>query len=158
MSTKTQYFNELKQLIEAYGVDKIAGLLGKTSRGVSNWVSEDPKTPHPNTQLAISELFRKFKAGELVELDPADFKDKYMRSLEDQIATLKSQVNLLTAEMRHIILINQAIAQTNRDLLIEIIAKQRKVPLNELKIEVGKALSVNYEKARKRDIVVDVGK
>jgi hypothetical protein len=110
-------------------------------------------------------VYRKFtthfglKPEESPVIEPGGYSNEdYIMSLRDQISLLKEQVSWLKGEMRHIELTNQAILQANQDLLIEIVAKQKRETVDDIALIVGKAVAVNYERAKKMDIVPSVGK
>jgi hypothetical protein len=65
MSKEPRYLLQINELSKAYPVAVLAKLLGKTERAIQYWTAEeDRKTPGPQTQSRINELFTKHKKGE----------------------------------------------------------------------------------------------
>jgi len=148
--SKTNYLTEIKELVAAYGVEKIASLLESTTRGVGYWIAEKgKKVPHRDTQKKIHELFRKHTSGEPLEAhnghDP-NYREKYIESLERENKRLERDLAASLGEMAERQLYALSISQTNQQLLIELLAKQRRVPVPDLSKEVGKE---NYDRLQK---------
>lgn len=65
MKIAPSYIDEIKSLIKAYGIAKIADLLGVTERGVQFWIAgNQPKMPRNETLAKIHELFIKHQNGQ----------------------------------------------------------------------------------------------
>lgn len=57
---KLDHIQEVRVLIESYGIAEVARLLGTTERGVAYWVAEEgAKVPRKETIAKIHELFVK---------------------------------------------------------------------------------------------------
>lgn len=157
---------EIKRLRGKKSALDVAALIGVSVDRLRKWEERDTDPADTGDIQKVENYFGVPLDG-LVSLSDfdfvqypqgVDFRDKYIKSLEDQVRTLKAQVSLLTGEMRHIELTNQAIVQANQDVLIEILAKQRRASLDAVFLEVSKAVNVNYQRAKKMDIVPDVGR
>lgn len=146
------YLLELNVLLNAYGAGITAGLLNTTERAMQYWQSDPDRTPRKETIRKISELFERHQKGENIVItgQTGDFKDRYIKLLEDQL-------NSATKEMRHIALMNHALLKTNQDVLIELLAKQRKEPFETVSLRLGKVLNDYYSTAKEKGIVIDVG-
>jgi hypothetical protein len=87
------------------------------------------------------------ETSKMQEADPPyGFKDKYILSLERENERLRRDLELSLGEMRHSILLTRAIAETNQDFLIELLAKQRKVSLDVVGEESNR---LNFERYMK---------
>lgn len=157
MAKNSTYISELQALIDAYGAGVIAKLLGVTERGMGYWTQEKPKVPRSETQRTIHELFLKHEFGEDIRLsDKPGLKDELLQSYKDQVDLLKSQLSLKSAELTEIGLINQSLLLTNQDLLIQLLAFQKKQDSKKTAFEVGKVNAQNYLRAKRKDTPADV--
>lgn len=77
-----------------------------------------------------------------------DYREKYIESLERENKRLQKDLGISLGELRHRALLALAIAETNQQLLIELLAKQRKVEQQTLAVEVGKENGVKYQKIK----------
>lgn len=160
MNVITSYIVEIKELIKVYGIDDLAAILGKTPRGIQYWIAEtDPKVPTPTTQRTIHELFVKHQAGENIKgLIEPDYKDKLIASQEREIKRLQKDLDLSLGELRHNILLARAMASTNQSLLIEILAKQKRVDLSVIVADANRLFDVFYKSMKEEGSFSYVGK
>lgn len=93
MSNPEKYISEVKELINSYGLEAFAKVLGKTERGIQYWLTEDnPKKPGPKTQQKIHELFMQHKAGNGLlrqEQPKSGDKSEILDIMRDRIKELK---------------------------------------------------------------------
>lgn len=143
MKQEQPYIAELTGLLNAYGKEFVAKLLGVTERGIDNWTSENPKEPQEKNRLKISEYFRKHQKGENLILlsDTADYRDKYIASLEEQVSFLKGQ-------LRHLILVTHAKVETNQNALADLLVKQKIEPAETVEDRLSKENLQNYQKLK----------
>lgn len=94
-----------------------------------------------------------------------DFRDRLISSLEREKKLLEREnerlnrdLDLSLGEVRHNLLLSRAIAETNQNLLIELLAKQRKVRPDELAVEVGKENGEKYKSMKEEGSFAYVGK
>lgn len=83
--------------------------------------------------------------------------DDLITLLKDQNAYLKRQLDLSLGEIRHSALHARALAETNQDLLVEMISKQRRQAVEVVSLEVGKANGEKYKRLKKEGSFPDVG-
>lgn len=155
---------EIKRLRGGLSAEYIASILGVGVDKYRKWEERDSNPKDSGEIERIQDYFgmpiadlASLKSFDFVEKPKVDYRDKLIKSLESQILMLEDKVRLLTGEMRHIALTNQAIVQTTQDLIVQQIAKQKKVDPEEFALEVGKVLLVNYEKAKQKGILIGVG-
>lgn len=101
----------------------------------------------------------KHKAGEPLEAqqEGGSEKDKkIIELLERENKRLQKDLDLSLGELRHNILLTRAIASTNQDLLIEILAKQRKVDPDLVFGEANKLFAEYYKKMKEEGKFADV--
>jgi|GEM_PF-2658034 len=140
---------KVQELISVYGLSPIAKVLGVTDRGVKYWLQENPKKPSAATMARINELFQNHKKGINIfdrptEADSVfDYKEKYIAALERENARLQRDLDLSLGELRHNVLLQRAVAETTQELLVEVLAKQRKMTQEELSYTVS---TMNVEK------------
>ena len=162
MRKEDAFIDEIKHLVKAYGANVIADLLDTTERGMQYWTaSEERKVPREATQRKIHELFMKHSNGEdltLLKSDNADYKDKYIASIEKENTRLNRDLELSLGELRHNILMTRAMAETNQNLLIELLAKQRKVSVAAVVEDANKLFAVSYKRMKEEGSFAHVGK
>lgn len=142
------YLSELNQLITSYGIDEVAALLGKSSRGVANWISENPKVPHEKTKMKISELFRKHQNGSV-----NDFKAQHAHDYRDEvIALLKEKINL--SEQKQLVMLqrNNALLNAIVETLPILVSKMGKKELLEAHGEMNKRIEHHLDALKKESI------
>lgn len=87
------YLNQVKKLVEIYGIEDVARRLEVTGRAIGYWLDErSPKTPGPATRRKISELFRTHDAGTTVQEPEAEYGSTAQELLalyRERIAELK---------------------------------------------------------------------
>lgn len=124
------YIDAVKELSKAYGASIVAKLLDTTERGMQYWTaSEESKVPREITQRKIHELFLKHQNGEdlsALKSDDPNYKDKYIEALEREKERLRNDLSISLGELRHNILLTRAIAETNQELLVEILSGKNK--------------------------------
>lgn len=141
------YLSELNQLIESYGIDKVAILLGKSSRGVSNWISESPKIPHEKTKIQISELFRKHLNG---SVRPQE--GQHAPDWRDEVITLlKEKVNLNERKMLVMLQRNHALLNAIVETLQKLVSKGDKAKLLEAHEEMNKRIEHHLDALKKEN-------
>lgn len=139
MESQPKYLAEIKALIDVYGIDTLAELIDMSKRGIEYWFGPSPKKPGPATQRTIHELFIRHSAGEdLRESVRPEFNVLLIRSQQREIKRLQDDLDLSLNELRRNIVVSLALAETNQNLLIELVAKQRKISVDILYEEVGK--------------------
>lgn len=156
MKQPDNYLTQLKILVGAYGTGVIAQLLDTTERGMKYWTAEDPKTPRAETIRKISELYNKHSSGEdLREAYPGNLQAEFRAFYKDQIEfhkeqnkLLQAQVNSLTGQLRHLILITHAKVETNQHALADLLVKQKIEPAELVEDRLSKENLRNYEKLK----------
>jgi DNA-binding transcriptional regulator YiaG len=93
-----------------------------------------------------------------IEQSQADLKDKLIRSLETEIERLQKDLELSLGELRHNALLTRAIAETNQELLIEILGGKNKKALDELAYRASTRNGEKYEKMKGEGNFAYVGK
>lgn len=113
MTTKPDYITELEELIEEYGVDKLAGILKVSPRAIGYWIAgEGAKVPRKDMRRTIHELFMNRKEGQ----EPAkngvthDFREDREGMTSKALLNL-TQTNLNISESQ------KSLAKSNEDLV-----------------------------------------
>lgn len=160
MGKALPHIEQLNTLITAYGSEVLAKLLDVSERSVQIWVSHPSRTPRDETLRTLGELFERHMNGEDVTVveDATDYKDKYIASLERENARLQKDLDLSLGEVRHNILLSRATAEVTQNLVIEFLAKQRKMTWEELAVEVGKLNGERYQRIKEEGSFAYVGK
>lgn len=114
-----------------------------------------------NIPLAV---YRKFTSKyKLIEepleaiSDTGDFRDKYIKSLEDQLAMAREQLNLATGELRHIAVMNFAMLKGLRGPIAKLLAKAEREDLLVIAGKLDKETASLYRSVRERGSLVDLG-
>jgi len=151
MAETPTHILRLKELYDLYKGQEVADAVGVSIRQVQNYLRKDnPAIPSKEVINNIHEAFANHKKG--IKLQPvvadSNYKDKYIASLERENARLQKDLDLSLGEVRHNLLLSRAIAETNQELLIELLAKQRKTSVEEVALEVSKANGERYQKMK----------
>lgn len=143
MAEDERYLIEVKELIDHYGLEEVARLLKLTPRGVQYWTSEtEPKKPGPQTRRTIHELHQKHKKGEkLISSNDPDYKDRYIKILEEQ-------VNYLQGQLRHLLILTHAKVATNQQALADLLVKQKIEEGDLVEDRLSKENLQNYQKLK----------
>lgn len=143
MSKDLPHIHQIKILQNAYGAGVLAGLLGVSERAIQRWIAEQDITPRKDTLRQLAELFVSHENGENIALKGKneDYRDKYIKSLEDQVSTMKGQI-------RHLILITQGQVLTNQHALADLLVKQKIELADEVEDRLSKENLQNYEKLK----------
>lgn len=158
MSKQQDYIVEANELIKAYGLDTFAQIIERSPRGIQYWFGGKPKAPGPEMQRKIHELFAKHRSGEdLTDTINPDYKDALIASQQREIVRLKKDLDLSLGELRHNILLSRAIAETNQNMLIELLAKQRSASVEDLAAEVGRENGEKYQRMKEEGNFAYVG-
>lgn len=141
----------VETLIKAYGLETTARLLDRSPRGVQYWLMENPKKPQKDIVIKVRELFMKHTNGEnllrLFEVESnAEFKEKYIQSLEKEVARLQKNLDLSLGELRHNVLLTRAVAETTQEMVSEFQAGKNKKLLEQI---LDNASIRNVEKYKK---------
>lgn len=75
-----------------------------------------------------------------------DMSEKYIKAIERERNRLEKDLDLSLGELRHNVLLSRAIAETNQEMLAELLAKQTKRPLAE---ELDSASIKSFERYTK---------
>lgn len=129
------YLSQLRELYSNCSKQEVADALGVTLRQVQNYLKgEKAPTPGQDVQLKIRESFANYKEGQplIKRQDDGEWKSKYITALERENARLQRDLDINLAELRNDILLQRALSETTQDMLVELLAKQRKAPLDEV--------------------------
>lgn len=158
MAKDLPHLRHIEVLSNAYGEGILADLLEVTPRAIQTWTAAKPKTPRPETQRTVRELFERHQAGEdLRKSLGGDFKDKYIQSLERQNKILEDQLSSATGELRHIAVMNFAMLKTMRMNVAQILAKVEKQDLREIAGKIDKETAAFYRSVREKGSLIDLG-
>lgn len=143
MSKDLPHIHQIKVLQNAYGAGVLASLLDVSERAIQRWIAEHDITPRKDTLRQLNELFVAHENGENIALKGKndDYRDKYIKSLEDQVSSLKGQI-------RHLLLITQAKVLTNQNALADLLVKQKIELADEVEDRLSKENLQNYEKLK----------
>jgi hypothetical protein len=143
LSKDLPHIHHIKILSNAYGTGVLASLLDVSERAIQRWVAEPGITPRKETLRQLSELFVSHENGENVALKGKndDYRDKYIKNLEEQVSSLKGQI-------RHLLLITQAKVETNQHALADLLVKQKIELADEVEDRLSKENLRNYEKLK----------
>lgn len=158
-----QFYKDVEGLDLKFPVAGIAGAIKESKSTVSRILS---KKLEPSESF-LNRFYEKFPKSvknvsrETEVSDPGSqygYKDKYIQSLERENARLQKDLDLSLGELRHNILLSRAIGETNQQLLIEVLAKQRRKEFDFVALEVNKVNGENYKKMKEEGNFAYVGK
>jgi hypothetical protein len=171
-----RFYKQVELLDFKFPVAAIAKATGFSKGNVSNYLSRKME-PSENFLKAF---YSKFPYNSLLEdvsilKEPtAEYKtsprsdlqsstiiklqETLIKTLEHQADVLKQQLDLSLGELRHRALLNLAISETTQNLVIELLAKQRKMTWDEVALEVGKLNGEKYQKLKEEGSFAYVGK
>jgi hypothetical protein len=159
MGKDLPFLQQAEILSNAYGAQVLARMLGITERAVNTWTEKKPKVPREATQRKLQELFLKHESGiDIRTLAQPDLKEELLESYRDQVAYLKERLNLVAQEIADLGRANQALAMTNQNMLIELLAQKRKAEPRKVAFEMNKANDVNYESAKEAGNILETRK
>lgn len=149
MTKQEGYLSELNQLIESYGIDKVADMLGKSSRGVSNWIAANPKIPHEKTRMKISEIFRNHQNGSVRPQEA-----QHAHDYRDEVITLlKEKISLNEARMLQLLQRNHAMLKGVIEILPILVAKvEKKITPEEAAAEMRNKIEHHLDVLKKESI------
>lgn len=111
---------------------------------VSKWLEN---VPRENGKVVAVSDFKAHGSGD------QDYREKYIDSLERENKRLQKDLDASLGDLLENALLARSVAETNQDLLIEILSKQRKASVDDISGEVGKANIAKYKilKGGRRD-------
>lgn len=102
---------------------------------------------------AFKDSITNVSRGTLAEEPETDYmvKNKYIASLERENERLRKDLNISLGGLRHNALLARAVAETNQQLLIELLVKQRKSDQTSVRLEVNRVNGENYKRMKEVD-------
>lgn len=132
---------------------RAAGLIGVGVDRLRKWEERD-SDPSDTGDIAKVEKYFGVPVSELKELKSFDFVEspqkndinaKYMESLERENKRLQRDLDLSLGELRHNALLARAVAETNQELLVEMVAHHRKQKYESVALQVRTANGEKYQ-------------
>lgn len=105
------YLAQVKSLVDSYGEETAAQLIGVTQRAVQYWMAgTGSKRPRVATVRKIAELFAKHKSGEVLTDSLEDqkeesYREKYYRKVEEENERLRSELPSLDDLRRDLVMV-----------------------------------------------------
>lgn len=147
---------ELKRLRGKKSATEIAALIGVGVDRMRKWEERDVDPSDSGDIAKVESYFgttldglKALKSFDFVE-NPSkqDYRDRYINSLEKQVRTLEDQLSLATGQLRHVLLLTHALAETNQDALIQLMAKQKIGSVETIDDQLSTANSLTYQKMK----------
>lgn len=153
MPTTPNYIS--KQFI-AFADDLIEkGVVGSDKEIVDaiDWHKSSMSQVRNGRQNIPIEVYRKFVSYyKLKKTEPdevaEDLRDRLIETLQEQNKFLKDQLNSVTGQLRHVLLLTSSMVETNQDSLAQIMEKQKIGSVSEVTERHRKANLASYSKMK----------
>lgn len=160
-----RFYEDVKALGLKFPGAAIAEATGHSKSNVSKYLNRKLEP----SEAFLNAFYEKFpKEGKKVSRETNGFavetypisndalKDELIAALKRENSRLQKDLDFSLGALRHNALLARAVAETNQDLLIELLAKQRKQDFDSIAVEVGKENHEKYEKLKEEGILVGV--